>query len=103
MDDQRAQPRLTVSKLWDVVQQTTPEWLRLLIAAGLGSMIVFVVGRYEVGADILKAYIGVIGLLVTGAISFTSGRIINEAGDRRSIKRALLSANWRIQALRNEL
>lgn len=98
-----SQLRATVPQLLRDVEATTPSWLRLAVAAGLGSMVTVFLGWVDTKGDAIKVYLALVGVLVASGASFIGARVINEQSDRRAVRRQIFQVRLRIHRLSDDL
>ena len=94
----------TAARWWQIAEQTTPPWVRLVLAGGLGAIVAVFLGWVDLqGGDGIKIYLALVGVVVASSASFLSARVINEIADRRQIRRKALAVELRLDALTTEV
>jgi hypothetical protein len=83
-------------KWYRLAEETTPAWLRLLLAGGIGAMAAVFFGWVDTHGEAIRIYLALVGVAVAGAASFVSGRVISEHADRRNVRRRANSASLRL-------
>jgi len=93
----------TAARWWQIAEETTPPWLRLVLAGGLGAIVAVFLGWVDLQGDGIKIYLALVGVVVASSASFLSARVINEIADRRQIRRKALAVELRLDALTTEV
>jgi hypothetical protein len=87
MTDWISKARTEGAYWFKLATESSPQWVRLALAFGLGAMASVLLDLVDIKGDFLRIYTTVAGILVAAAASFLTGRLINEHNDRRLLRR----------------
>lgn len=78
--------------LYPIARQSTPKWLRPMLAGCIGAAVAVFLGWVDTHGDAIRIYLALVGVILAASAAFVSGRVINEAADKRELRRKMNAA-----------